>query len=1177
MLRELHQLLRSGQTEAALAALEARLSASPDDSGLVLLKGVALFQTGAVSESEEAFRHALNLGWHTVTQAWKNLASITYRDNRFDEAVDFIVQYREASPRDKDALALHVSALLKLGRFPVAEDVLRKFLEIYPDDADALADLLSCLGLQGRYLELLAFSGSLTESSWKAPKVVRVIAKALIALGLEQPAWEMIATPVNTEAGAGSERAEVERMFRYQSAERALEEHRFADAVSLYQASIHGSDEMDVALFNLSIALLALGRLGEGWRLMRARASLFPMALVRGVPVWDRESLDGRTLLVHSEQGIGDVIQFIRFLPKLEAIGARVVFNAYPDILRLLSNDPRAKKSVLHRDDFGAIRFDFQAQLLDLPVILGTDTAADIPSEVPYLYANADRLAHWRHRLSSVSGLKIGLVWAGNSKHKNDHHRSARLSDFESLAVLPGITWVLLQKGSGESEGLAPPEGMQVIRASEEIDDFDDTAAIVECLDLVISVDTSVAHLAGALNKPVWILLSDAGKDWRWFLDEEHSPWYPSARLFSRGRDTVWPDFLRDSVRPVLARWVFEHLPSTHDWMTVNEAISHLLGKADGEEDKTEWMTSFSNLGIDPLPFARALSRERNEPQQLATLYESASVDGFVSSAWAEWLLQTGNSAAALSVWRTLAETCENIPPSGFIAWGTFLHEQALYDEAEKAWAIALLAFPFSATLHYMAGRTAQWAGSRERAIACYERALELSPRYAQAHNNLGIVREKDSPLLALASFQNAMLFDCNCVQAWQNAARVMLDKGAAKVVALFMRERCKIHESPGHRIAFARALLDSGDLVGAKDVLRQLDVDNGTQDPNELLDRAFLYGELGESEQSKEALSRLVSTFSMHRSGHLLYGWKLLTDGRYEEGWAQYAAGLDPKQTVVPEWQGENLRGRSLLVYQDQGMGDLFQFLHLVRCVPDDAEVTLAVVDHALELVLFQGLPCKVVALSTIDWQSSRFDFQIAQMKLPHLLHVNLASPLCSPPYIRAPMGLIPQWETVCAADQKTKVGIVWAGNPKYANDARRSTRLRDWLPIFGLPGISFYSLQKDIASNQALAWDDLELYNVAFDCDGWGKTANALMLLDLVISVDTGVAHLAACLGKKTWILLPYRGTDYRWQRDREDVPWYPQARLFRQQSDENWSDVLLRVRNELCNDTRARAHHV
>lgn len=403
-----------------------------------------------------------------------------------------------------------------------------------------------------------------------------------------------------------------------------------------------------------------------------------------------------------------------------------------------------------------------------------------------------------------------------------------------------------------------------------------------------------------------------------------------------------------------------------------------------------------------------------------------------------------------------------------------------------------------------------------------------------------------------------------------------MLDKGAAKVVALVMRERCRIHESPGHRIAFARALLDSGDMAEAKATLWQPDIDKETHDPNELLDRAFLYGELGESERSKETLLHLVSKFPKHRSGHLLYGWKLLTDGRYEEGWAQYAAGCDSIQTSVPEWQGQNLSGKSLLVYQDQGMGDLFQFLHLVRRLPDDVEVTLAVADPALELVTFQELPCKVVALSTVDWLSVRYDFQTAQMRLPHLLNVSLASPLCSLPYMRSPAGLIPQWEGVCAADQNTKVGIVWAGNPKYANDARRSTRLRDWLPLFDLPDISVYSLQKDTASNQAMAWADLALNNVALDCDGWAKTANALMLLDLIIAVDTGVAHLASCLGKTTWILLPYRGTDYRWQRDRDDVPWYPQARLFRQRSGEVWSDVLLRVKNELCNYSRARKHN-
>lgn len=1179
-MKALHQLLSSGQSAAALAELEERISTAPHDGELLLLKGVALFQTGAAPESEQAFRQALGLGWHTVTQAWKNLASICYRDRRFQEAIDFIAQYREWRPYDREPLALHVSSLVELGRFAEAERELGKFLEVFPDDPESLATLLFCLGLQGRYLELLAYTSGVPASGWKDQKIVRSIAGALAALGLRQAARDVLAAAADAgaEAGAGDP-AETERMSRYLRAERALEEHRFVEAIELYQTSIQGSDEVNVGLFNLSIACLAAGRLGEGWRLMRARTALFSMAKVRGVPAWDGQALEGKLILVHSEQGIGDVIQFIRYLPRLEAAGVRVVFNAYPEILRLLCNDPRAKESISNSVSLSELEFDFQAQLLDLPSMLGTESVADIPAAVPYLYANSDRLAHWQRRLACCSGLKIGLVWAGNSEHKQDHHRSARLADFESLAVLPGVTWVILQKGVGESEGLASPEGMPIIRLSDEITSFDDTAAIVECLDLVISVDTSVAHLAGALDKPVWILLSESGKDWRWFLDAERSPWYPSARLFTRSRVTGWVDFIRDAVRPILAQWLFDRQPVSDDWAAVKNAIN-FLSKTDADEngdDPTGWVNGFERLGFSPLPVARALMRECNESRALASLYALQATDVEVTSAWAEWLSRQGDVAAALALWRSTVAAGGVLPSSGFVGWGDALHEQARYDEARDVWNGALAAFPNSAQLHYMAGRTAQWAGLREAAIPHYERALELSPRHPLAHNNRGILHETDAPFLALASFQRALLFDPNYVKPWQNAARVMLRVNAAKVAVVVMRERCGVDGSSGSRISFARALLESGQMEEAKFVLHMIEEEAVSQDQGALLDRAFLYRELGDSEQCKKMLQHLLAAFPDDRSGQIFYGWQLLAEGRSKEGWMHYVAGCDSKLTVIPEWCGESLHNKSLLVFQDQGMGDLFQFVHLVRNVPDALEVTLAVCDPALELIKYQGFPCRVVAISTINWQSSNYDFQIAQMKLQNLLAVDLAKPPCFPPYMIAPRGLLPHWEGSCAEDRKIKIGIAWAGNPKYLNDFRRSTRLRDWLPLFDLKEVSFYNLQKDAASNQALAWDSLGLKNIAADCEGWEKTANALMLLDMVISVDTGIAHLASCLGKPTWILLPDRGTDFRWLLEREDVPWYPQARLFRQQKNESWADVLLRVKEQLSMRFAALPRHV
>ena len=1167
----------SGGGEAVAGDMLFGKATAPDDAVSLLRTGVDLFRAGDAAASEAAFMQALGVGAHTVSQACKNLASICYRGRRFREAVDFIVRFREDRPRDRDSLLLHVSALVELDRFVDAQQELGNYLEVFPDDAEALASLLFCLGLQGRFLELLGYSARISLSGRRHPQVVRAIAGALSALGLREAAGSLVESDsLLVECSDAAERDEAERMARFVAAECALLEHRFVDAIALYQASIQG-DDVDVGLFNLSLALLSAGRLGEGWRLMRARANLFPSATISGIPLWSGEPLVGKRVLLHSEQGLGDVIQFVRYLPMLEDAGVGVAFSAYPQILQLLRNDPKARALTSSCPDLTQLEFDFQAQLLDLPAMLGTETPDDIPAQVPYLYSSSERRAFWRHRLAGVDGLKIGLVWSGNPEHKQDHFRSARLDDFASLAVFPGVTWVFLQKGVGEQEGLAAPEGMSVLRFADEIGDFDDTAAIVECLDLVISVDTSVAHLAGALGKPVWILLAEAGKDWRWFLDAERSPWYPSARLFTRDRVTGWEDFVRNTLRPALVQWWSGKKPASGDWAAVHEVVNGFSKERWAVFDPAVWRSALSAHGLSLLPAARAAMLEFKDPVPLTILRERWRDHPAVVSAWAEWQLSQGNHEDALGLWHGLAEQGRPMPPSSFVAWGGDLHEKGLYDEARKVWRKALAVYPNSAYLSYMAGRTEQWSGGREAAVGHYERALALSPRLAKAHNNRGVLHELDAPFLALAAFQRALLFDCNYVKPWQNAARVLLRLNAGQAAVVLMRERCGAYGARASRIALARALLHSGDEAAVTTMLQAIsDESDAADDHDELCDLALLFAESGDLAQCKRTLERLLELCPESRSGRFFYGWRLLSEGQSEKGWAFYADGCDRRDTVIPEWQGECLRNKTLLVFQDQGMGDLFQFLHRVRAI-SDAQVTLAVCDPALSLVQFQGFPFKVVSVATIDWQSCSYDFQIAYMKLAKYLGADLLRPPAVPPYMKAPMGLLPQWERTCINDHRLKVGIVWAGNPKYLNDSSRSTRLRDWLPLFKLDGVGIYNLQKDVASNQALAWDHLDMQNIAIDCDGWDKTANALALLDLVISVDTGVAHLASCLGKPVWILLPNRGTDYRWLLERNDVPWYPQARLYRQQKNESWADVLLRVQEALADRVSSFRVHV
>jgi hypothetical protein len=258
--------------------------------------------------------------------------------------------------------------------------------------------------------------------------------------------------------------------------------------------------------------------------------------------------LEGRTLLLHSEQGFGDALQFIRYLPLVARRGARVFVECQEALQRLVQT-MSADSTVVARGR-PLPPFDVHCPLLSLPRLFATDLAS-IPRDVPYLHADAAEAGVWRERLADASAsLKVGLVWAGRPTHANDRNRTMKLAGFAPLARIPGVRFVSLQKGDAAAEAKSPPEGMELSDPTEELHDFADTAALVAALDLVIAVDTSVVHLAGALGKPVWVLLPFA-PDFRWLLGRSDSPWYPTMRLFRQQRAGEW-DYVIAEVRSQL-------------------------------------------------------------------------------------------------------------------------------------------------------------------------------------------------------------------------------------------------------------------------------------------------------------------------------------------------------------------------------------------------------------------------------------------------------------------------------------------------------------------------------------------------------------------------------------------------------------------------------------------------
>jgi hypothetical protein len=288
--------------------------------------------------------------------------------------------------------------------------------------------------------------------------------------------------------------------------------------------------------YGRATVLLTLGRYQEGWReyAWRWRLPGVPAPLT-GTPRWDGRPFPGQTLWVYAEQGQGDTLQFVRYLPHVAALGGRVVLACQPALTRLLRPCvPAAVFAATDRAGLGAQPCEAYTHLMDLPGLFHT-TPETVPAVLPAVTPAPALVAHWGARLPVAHGPCIGLVWAGNPEHPNDAQRSVPLATLAPLAQVEA-TWISLQVGEAAAQH-APP-GMVLHDVGRQVQDFADTAAVLAHLDLVISVDTAVAHLAGALGTPVWTLLPFAA-DWRWGL-ADRTPWYPSMRLFRQPRWRDW-------------------------------------------------------------------------------------------------------------------------------------------------------------------------------------------------------------------------------------------------------------------------------------------------------------------------------------------------------------------------------------------------------------------------------------------------------------------------------------------------------------------------------------------------------------------------------------------------------------------------------------------------------------
>ena len=516
--------------DEALASFDAALRIQPRHPVALKERGHRLRDLGRLAEALEYYDRVLMLTPNDhETHANRGLV---LRDlKRFDDAFAAYDRALAVKPDFTDAVVARGNVFYQMGRHADALAEYERALAMEPDFAYGFNNRGNALHALGRHDEALqSFERALTLKP-DYGEAYNNRGNALIELNRHAEALTDYDAAIARKPFASA-------LVNRGSALRYL--GRADAAMASFDHAIALEPQMPEAHWNKALLQLALGDYANGfagyeWR-WRGATELTSRGFVQ--PQWAGDEIAGKTIFLHAEQGYGDSIQMLRYLPLVKARGARVVLELPDSLMPLLG--PHGEGVVVLNRGTPLPAFDLHCPLMSLPLAFGT-TIDNVPAEVPYLFA--PRRERVRARLPR-EGLRVGLAWSGKPSHKNDHNRSIALQSLAALVSLPGTSFVSLQREYREAD-LPVLAGLPIARLDDVIRDFADTAAAIDRLDLVIAVDTAVAHLAGSLGKPLWLLLSHI-QDWRWLCEREDSPWYRTARLFRQGSDGTWD--------PVIAR-----------------------------------------------------------------------------------------------------------------------------------------------------------------------------------------------------------------------------------------------------------------------------------------------------------------------------------------------------------------------------------------------------------------------------------------------------------------------------------------------------------------------------------------------------------------------------------------------------------------------------------------------
>ncbi|MCH8092930.1 MAG: tetratricopeptide repeat protein [Proteobacteria bacterium] len=499
-----------GRTGRALQLIGKAIAEAPGDANLHHVKGYVLQGAGRLEEAAESYAQALRL-MPDAALSHTNLGNVLKGLGRFDEAVAHHRRAVAIDPAFAEAWSNLGLTHKAAGDGDAAFESFEQALALKPNHAEFHYNFANALLESGRPAEA---AEGFQRTVALAPGHVRAHANLGVAL---------------------------------------KEEGRMNDAIASLRTAIALDPAYADGHWNLGLALLLSGRFEEGWREYEWRRKI-PEIGVRSfdAPMWDGAPFVGKTLLIHAEQGLGDTLQFIRYARLAKDKGGTVVFECPAPLMKIAESAPGIDRLIARGEE--PAPFDIEIPLISLPAVLGT-TAGTVPAELPYLAPDAALAARWKERLGG--GFNIGIAWQGNPTYKADGRRSIPLAHFAALAAIGGPKFISLQKGPGAEQLQGFAGGEAITDPGADFDEangaFMDSAAVIANLDLVITSDSAVAHLAGALGRETWMALPRV-PDWRWGLEGETTPWYPAMRLFRQSRAGDWDEVFARLAEALTAR-----------------------------------------------------------------------------------------------------------------------------------------------------------------------------------------------------------------------------------------------------------------------------------------------------------------------------------------------------------------------------------------------------------------------------------------------------------------------------------------------------------------------------------------------------------------------------------------------------------------------------------------------